>query len=83
MVSTIKVTDLQHPSAVSPNITLDAGGGATFNATIVGSGAGITGLNGSNITTGTIAAARLDPAVMPAYIKAVALTNLNNLFGVI
>ncbi len=40
-------------------LTFDTAGNATFAGTIVGNGSGITNLNGSNISSGTVADARL------------------------
>jgi hypothetical protein len=40
-------------------LTLDSSQNATFAGTITGSGSGLTALNGSNISSGTVAAARV------------------------
>jgi hypothetical protein len=47
-------------NATSTALTLDSSQNATFAGTITGNGSGLTTLNGSNISSGTIAAARVD-----------------------
>lgn len=48
-MSTLKVTNLQHPSAASANVTLDASGNATFggNGVFAGALTGVTDLTAS------------------------------------
>lgn len=45
-MSTLKVTNLQHPSAASANVTLDASGNADFNGKNL---AGVASVNGSQL----------------------------------